>query len=202
MPPCIASSASGRCTTPRWKPTLAVKWDLAAADAGLRRRPAADALRFAQSANALQAEIAQPGPLMLSQGPAWTQAVGRAVRRPAGRRAARPDRAQRAGAGAGRARRAGARRPGGAPAPGDVGRLPRRSGGRAPPGADRVLGDRRDAGAGGRAGRAVGAGGAARAREPRRARSTWPRWPRPSARAPRPSARERRASWACSATSC
>ena len=51
--------------------TLAVKWDLASADA----LPAADALRFAQSAGALQAEIAQPGPLMLSQGPGWTQAV-------------------------------------------------------------------------------------------------------------------------------
>ena len=51
--------------------TLAVKWDLASADA----LPAADALRFAQSANALRAEIAQPGPLMLSQGPGWTQAV-------------------------------------------------------------------------------------------------------------------------------
>ena len=55
---------------------LAVKWDLAAGQA----RPAADslqtdALRFAQSSNALQAEIGQPGPLMLSQGPAWTQAV-------------------------------------------------------------------------------------------------------------------------------
>jgi signal transduction histidine kinase/ActR/RegA family two-component response regulator len=55
---------------------LAVKWDLAAGTS----RPAAeslqaDALRCAQSANALQAEIGQPGPLMLSQGPAWTQAV-------------------------------------------------------------------------------------------------------------------------------
>ncbi len=55
---------------------LAVKWDLAAGEP----RPAADslqadALRFAQSSNALQAEIGQPGPLMLSQGPAWTQAV-------------------------------------------------------------------------------------------------------------------------------
>jgi signal transduction histidine kinase/ActR/RegA family two-component response regulator len=55
---------------------LAVKWDLAAGTA----RPAAeslqaDALRCARSANALQAEIGQPGPLMLSQGPAWTQAV-------------------------------------------------------------------------------------------------------------------------------
>ena len=55
---------------------LAIKWDLAAAEA----RPAGDglqvdALRFAQTANALQAEIGQPGPLMLSQGPAWTQAV-------------------------------------------------------------------------------------------------------------------------------
>ncbi|MFL6698923.1 MAG: ATP-binding protein, partial [Vitreoscilla sp.] len=57
---------------------LAVKWDLAAGEP----RPAAaslqaDALRFAQSSNALQAEIGQPGPLMLSQGPAWTQAVAR-----------------------------------------------------------------------------------------------------------------------------
>jgi signal transduction histidine kinase len=55
---------------------LAVKWDLAA---GPSRAAAdslqADALRCAQSANALQAEIGQPGPLMLSQGPAWTQAV-------------------------------------------------------------------------------------------------------------------------------
>ena len=55
---------------------LAIKWDLAAAGS----RPAADslqadALRFAQSSNALQAEIGQPGPLMLSQGPAWTRAV-------------------------------------------------------------------------------------------------------------------------------
>ena len=55
---------------------LAVKWDLAASTS----RPAAeslhaDALRCAQSANALQAEIGQPGPLMLSQGPAWTRAV-------------------------------------------------------------------------------------------------------------------------------
>ena len=55
---------------------LAVKWDLAAAEA----RPATDglqvdALRFAQTSNALQAEVGQPGPLMLSQGPAWTQAV-------------------------------------------------------------------------------------------------------------------------------
>ena len=57
---------------------LSVKWDLAAGEP----RPAAaslqaDALRFAQSSNALQAEIGQPGPLMLSQGPAWTQAVAR-----------------------------------------------------------------------------------------------------------------------------
>ena len=55
---------------------LSVKWDLAAgvsgAAAGSLR---ADALRCAQSSNALQAEIGQPGPLMLSQGPAWTQAV-------------------------------------------------------------------------------------------------------------------------------
>jgi len=55
---------------------LAIKWDVAAAES----RPAADslqadALRFAQSSNALQAEIGQPGPLMLSQGPAWRQAV-------------------------------------------------------------------------------------------------------------------------------
>ena len=55
---------------------LAVKWDLATGEA----RSAADslqldALRFAQTSNALQAEIGQPGPLMLSQGPAWTQAV-------------------------------------------------------------------------------------------------------------------------------
>jgi signal transduction histidine kinase/ActR/RegA family two-component response regulator len=55
---------------------LAVKWDLAS---GASRAAAdslqADALRCAQSANALQAEIGQPGPLMLSQGPAWTQAM-------------------------------------------------------------------------------------------------------------------------------
>ena len=55
---------------------LAVKWDLAA---GTSRPEAdslqADALRCARSADALQAEIGQPGPLMLSQGPAWTQAV-------------------------------------------------------------------------------------------------------------------------------
>ena len=51
--------------------TLAVKWDLAASDPV----PAADALRFAQSSTALQTEIAQPGPLMLSQGPAWAAAV-------------------------------------------------------------------------------------------------------------------------------
>ena len=55
---------------------LAVKWDLATGES----RSAADslqldALRFAQTSNALQAEIGQPGPLMLSQGPAWTQAV-------------------------------------------------------------------------------------------------------------------------------
>ena len=57
---------------------LAVKWDLAAAEPlpaadGLR----ADAARFAQAANALQSEIAQPGLLMLSQGPSWTDAVAR-----------------------------------------------------------------------------------------------------------------------------
>jgi signal transduction histidine kinase len=51
--------------------TLAVKWDLAAADPV----PAADALRFAQTSTALRTEIAQPGPLMLSQGPAWAAAV-------------------------------------------------------------------------------------------------------------------------------
>ena len=55
---------------------LAVKWDLATGES----RSAADslqldALRFAQTSNALQAEIGQPGPLMLSQGPAWAQAV-------------------------------------------------------------------------------------------------------------------------------
>ena len=55
---------------------LAVKWDLAAGDS----RSAVDslqvdALRFAQTSNVLHAEIGQPGPLMLSQGPAWTQAV-------------------------------------------------------------------------------------------------------------------------------
>jgi signal transduction histidine kinase/CheY-like chemotaxis protein len=56
--------------------TLAVKWDLAAADpapaaGGLQ----ADALRFKQASTALQADIAQPGPLLLSQGPAWSGAV-------------------------------------------------------------------------------------------------------------------------------
>ena len=55
---------------------LSVKWDLAegvpgAAADNLR----ADALRCVQSSSALQAEIGQPGLLMLSQGPAWTQAV-------------------------------------------------------------------------------------------------------------------------------
>jgi signal transduction histidine kinase len=55
---------------------LAVKWDLAANDPssaadGLR----ADAPRFMQAAGALQAEIAQPGLLMLSQGPAWLESV-------------------------------------------------------------------------------------------------------------------------------
>ena len=56
--------------------TLAVKWDLAAGPSG----PAggalqADAERCARIASALRAEIGQPGPLMLSQGPAWTQAA-------------------------------------------------------------------------------------------------------------------------------
>jgi signal transduction histidine kinase len=51
--------------------TLAVKWDLAATDPV----PPGDALRFAQRSTALQTEIAQPGPLMLSQGPAWAAAV-------------------------------------------------------------------------------------------------------------------------------
>ena len=55
---------------------LAVKWDLAASDpapavVGLR----ADALRFEQASRALHAEIAQPGALLLSQGPAWAEAV-------------------------------------------------------------------------------------------------------------------------------
>ncbi len=55
---------------------LAVKWDLAAGDSspgedGLQ----ADARRFTAQAEALRAEIAQPGPLMLSQGPAWTAAA-------------------------------------------------------------------------------------------------------------------------------
>jgi signal transduction histidine kinase/ActR/RegA family two-component response regulator len=55
---------------------LSVKWDLAAGVSGAAADSLqADALRCAQSANALQAEIGQPGPLMLSQGPAWTQAV-------------------------------------------------------------------------------------------------------------------------------
>jgi len=55
---------------------LSVKWDLAAGASGAAADSLqADALRCAQSANALQAEIGQPGPLMLSQGPAWTQAV-------------------------------------------------------------------------------------------------------------------------------
>ena len=55
---------------------LAVKWDLAASDPllaadGLR----ADTPRFTQAASALRAEIAQPGLLMLSQGPAWVDSV-------------------------------------------------------------------------------------------------------------------------------
>jgi signal transduction histidine kinase/CheY-like chemotaxis protein len=50
---------------------LAIKWDLAAG-ASL---PASDAQRFAQSADALQAEIARPRASMLSQGPALAQAV-------------------------------------------------------------------------------------------------------------------------------
>jgi signal transduction histidine kinase len=55
---------------------LALKWDLAAgaapADApGLL----VDLRRFEQDAVALQAEIARPGPLMLSQGPAWAVAA-------------------------------------------------------------------------------------------------------------------------------
>ncbi|MCK9684363.1 hybrid sensor histidine kinase/response regulator [Scleromatobacter humisilvae] len=55
---------------------LAVKWDLAASESrSAADSLQADALRFAQTSNALQAEIGQPGPLMLSQGPAWTQAV-------------------------------------------------------------------------------------------------------------------------------
>ena len=56
--------------------TLAVKWDLAV---GAPSPPGdslrADARRFASSANALRAEIARPGPLMLSQEPSWTAAV-------------------------------------------------------------------------------------------------------------------------------
>jgi signal transduction histidine kinase len=56
--------------------TLAIKWDLAAAGTlpsgeSLQR----DALRFVLSSNALRAEIAEPGPLLLSQGPSWTAAV-------------------------------------------------------------------------------------------------------------------------------
>jgi two-component system capsular synthesis sensor histidine kinase RcsC len=56
--------------------TLAVKWDLAAGESlpgvdGLR----ADAPRFVHDSNALRAEIARPGPLLLSQGPAWMAAV-------------------------------------------------------------------------------------------------------------------------------
>ena len=58
--------------------TLAIKWDLAAGEPlaapgidGLR----ADTLRFAQASTALQADIAQPGLLMLSQGPSWADAV-------------------------------------------------------------------------------------------------------------------------------
>jgi len=55
---------------------LSVKWDLAAGVSGAAAASLqADALRCAQSSSALQAEIGQPGPLMLSQGPAWTQAV-------------------------------------------------------------------------------------------------------------------------------
>ncbi len=55
---------------------LALKWDLASgvpqADApGLR----ADAQRFAREAAALQSETAQPGLLMLSQGPSWALAA-------------------------------------------------------------------------------------------------------------------------------
>jgi signal transduction histidine kinase len=55
---------------------LAVKWDLAAGDPlpaahGLQ----ADMPHFTQAAGALQAEIAQPGLLMLSQGPAWAESV-------------------------------------------------------------------------------------------------------------------------------
>jgi signal transduction histidine kinase/ActR/RegA family two-component response regulator len=55
---------------------LAVKWDLAAGEsrsAGVSLQ--ADSLRLARSADALQAEIGQPGPSMPSLGPAWTQAV-------------------------------------------------------------------------------------------------------------------------------
>ncbi len=56
--------------------TLAVKWDLAV---GAPSPPGdslqADARRFASSANVLRAEIARPGPLMLSQEPSWTAAV-------------------------------------------------------------------------------------------------------------------------------
>jgi signal transduction histidine kinase/CheY-like chemotaxis protein len=56
--------------------TLAIKWDLAAAGPlppgeGLQT----DALRFVLSSNALRTEISQPGPLLLSQGPSWTDAV-------------------------------------------------------------------------------------------------------------------------------
>ena len=56
--------------------TLAVKWDLAASEP----LPAADGLqvdtlRFKQASTALRADIAQPGPLLLSQGPAWAEAV-------------------------------------------------------------------------------------------------------------------------------
>ena len=58
--------------------TLAVKWDLAAS--GTLPAPAgpgleADALRFTQAAAALRTDLAQPGPLMLSQGPSWAEAA-------------------------------------------------------------------------------------------------------------------------------
>ena len=54
--------------------TLAVKWDLAAsapAGDGLR----ADAQRFTRASAALQSDIAEPGPLLLSQAPSWSGAV-------------------------------------------------------------------------------------------------------------------------------
>ncbi len=57
--------------------TLALKWDLAAASSV----PApgnlpADGLRFSRASAALQAEMAAPGALMLSQGASWAEAAG------------------------------------------------------------------------------------------------------------------------------